>query len=124
MVQLMALSRCSMDGSTVASSSSVACIKSTPKELSKFTASSGDYMWMNSNWYQTHQLQNVSDDFCATLNCYSYNGEDHVHYPEFDYVKDGQLGNFKPNSDMEFCEMREIVYKEKEEAERIKKEND
>merc|ERR1719342_1523272 len=79
---------------------------------------------MNSNWYQTHQLQNVSDDFCATLNCYSYNGEDHVHYPEFDYVKDGQLGNFKPNSDMEFCEMREIVYREKEEAERIKKEND
>ena len=69
-------------------------------------------------------MQNVSDDFCATLNCYSYNGEDHVHYSEFDYVKDGQLGNFRPNSDMEFCKMREIVCKEMEEAERITKEND
>ena len=47
-----------------------------------------------------------------------------MHYPEFDYVKDGQLGNFRPNSDMEFCKMREIVCKEKEEAERITKEND
>ena len=64
--------------------------------------------------YQTHQLRNVSDDFCATLNCYKYDEEDPIQWNLFDYVNDenGQMGNFFPNTDFSFGEMRRIVLQE------------
>ena len=36
----------------------------------------GDIMWMSPQWFQTHQLRNVSSDYCATINCYRYDTQD------------------------------------------------
>ena len=33
-------------------------------------------MWMSPQWFQTHQLRNVSSDYCATINCYRYDTQD------------------------------------------------
>ena len=45
--------------------------------------------------YQTHQLRNVSDDFCATINCYRYDEDDPIQWNLFDYVNDanGQMAH-------------------------------
>ena len=65
--------------------------------------------------YQTHQLRNVSDDFCATVNCYRYAEADEIQWNLFDYVndEDGVVGSFIPNTDFTFGEMRKIVFEEK-----------
>jgi len=85
-----------------------------PKELFHFDCHQGDVLWMSPKWYQTHQLRNVSEDFCATLNCYRYDEDDPIQYPDFDYVNNanGQMENFFPNTDFSFGEMRRIVLKE------------
>ena len=64
--------------------------------------------------YQTHQLRNVSSDYCATINCYRYDEDDPIQWNLFDYVNDanGQMGNFFPNTDFSFGEMRQIVLEE------------
>ena len=56
----------------------------------------------------------MSDDFCATINCYRYDEDDPIQWNLFDYVNDanGQMGNFFPNTDFSFGEMRRIVLKE------------
>ena len=109
-----------------------------PEELIKFDAYKGDVMWMSPEWYelailtvhntqymfsiflillfryQTHQLRNVSNDYCATINCYRYDDNDTIQWNLFDYVNDenGQMGNFFPNTDFSYGEMRELVLKE------------
>ena len=64
--------------------------------------------------YQTHQLRHVSENFCATVSCYRYDENDHIQWNVFDYVNDenGEVGNFFPNTDFTFGEMRRIVLKE------------
>ena len=64
--------------------------------------------------YQTHQLQNNSDDFCATVNCYRYAEYDQIHWNLFDYVHNqtDQVGNFFPNTDLTYGEMKRIVLAE------------
>ena len=37
--------------------------------------------------YQTHQLRNVSDDYCATVQCYRYDDKDDIQWNQFDFVK-------------------------------------
>jgi len=88
--------------------------KFEPKQLFQFDCNKGDALWMSPEWYQTHQLRNVSDDFCATLNCYKYDEDDPIQWNLFDYVNDenGQMGNFFPNTDFSFGEMRRIVLEE------------
>ena len=104
--------------------------KFRPTELFKFDASKGDVLWMSPEWYQsleninnkkclcfryqTHQLRNVSTDFCATVNCYKYDENDSIQWNLFDYVNDenGEVGNFFPNTDLTFGEMRKIVFDE------------
>ena len=69
---------------------------------------------MSPDWYQTHQLCNTSDDFCATLNCYRYGEEDRVQWNQFDYVNNvtGQMENFMPNTDFDFGELWRIIQNE------------
>ena len=71
-------------------------------------------MWMSPDWYQTHQLCNTSDDFCATLNCYRYGEEDRVQWNQFDYVNNdnGQMENFMPNTDFHFGDLWRIILNE------------
>ena len=87
----------------------------SPELLDMFVASEGDYTWMNDHWFQTHQLKNVSDDYCATLQCYQYAPEDQTHYPQFDYYKHEELAKFEPGSDLTFDKMKKIVAREWEE---------
>ena len=59
-------------------------------------------------------MRNVSNDYCATINCYRYDVDDPIQWNLFDYVNDanGQMGNFFPNTDFSFGEMRQIVLDE------------
>ena len=59
-------------------------------------------------------MRNVSDDFCATINCYRYDEDDPIQWNLFDYVNDttGQMENFFPNTEFSFGEMRRIVLHE------------
>ena len=81
----------------------------SPEHLDRFNASEGDYTWMNDRWFQTHQLENVSNDYCATLQCYQYAPEDKTHYPKFDSYKHEELAGFEPGSDFTLEEMKNRV---------------
>lgn len=85
-----------------------------PRELLKFNAFKNEVTWMSPEWYQTHQLRNVSDDYCATVQCYRYDDKDDIQWNQFDFVKDenGEVGNFFPNTDFTFGELRDRVLKE------------
>lgn len=83
------------------------------KELGKVDVKKGDVTWLSPRWYQTHRLQNDTNDFCATVQCYAYGTNDHTHWPYFDYMKScSRIGEFKPDSDFGFTEMYNIVMKE------------
>ena len=85
--------------------------------MTEFDAKKGNITWVNRNWYQAHKLKNIESDFCATIQCYSYAQDDPIHWPFFDYVKDGSYRNqFVPDSDFTFVEMRDAVMKEYREA--------
>lgn len=85
-----------------------------PTELFKFNAFKGDCTWISPEWFQTHQLRNVSTDYCATIQCYRYDENDNIHWNMFDFVKDenGEVGNFFPNTDFTFGYMRKKVREE------------
>ena len=82
--------------------------------LKKITLSEGDVTWISPNWYQTHQLINdMSGDYCATLQCYQYGDEDQHHWPYFNYVSEqDQIEDFLPNSDFQFISLREKLLEE------------
>ena len=77
------------------------------KPIKCFIASKGDVTWISPNWYQTHMLHNTSDkEYCATIQCYKYGDEDHLHWPYFDYLDGKDVKEFKPDSDFEFKDLR------------------
>lgn len=84
------------------------------KPLKVITISKGDVTWISPNWYQTHQLVNdVSGDYCATIQCYKYGDDDEIQWPYFDYLDENRaIGEFLPNSDFEFTKLREDLLKE------------
>jgi len=90
--------------------------KFRPQELTKFNAYKDEVTWMSPEWYQTHQLRNVSNDYCATVQCYRYDDGDDIQWNQFDFVNDenGEVGNFFPNTDFTFGEMRDKVMAEYE----------
>ncbi len=95
-----------------------------PKKMStlmEFDAKHGQFTWMDHNWFQSHQLKNISDDFCATIQSYRYTDVDSIHWPGFDYISEetGEVyaqETFLPNSDITFIKMRDTVLKEYEES--------
>lgn len=81
--------------------------------IKEFDAREGDVTWINRNWYQTHKLDNISDDYCATIQCYNYDEGDNTHWPYFDYIKENKtIGEFLPDSDFTFQNMRRQVLNE------------
>jgi len=87
--------------------------KFRPQELDKFNLYKNDVTWMSPEWYQTHQLRNVSQEYCATVQCYRYDDNDEIQWNQFDFVKEeGEVGNFFPNTDFTFGQMRDDVYAE------------
>ena len=86
------------------------------KPLMTFDIKQGDFTWMDENWYQTHKVENITDDFCATLQSFRYRSDDNIQWPGHDYIQEGDdiesLGVFYPEVDMTFREMRNKVLKE------------
>ncbi|CAI8031069.1 hypothetical protein GBAR_LOCUS17619 [Geodia barretti] len=81
--------------------------------LMKFDVKAGDTTWISPNWFQTHQLWNSTEDYCATVQCYQYGVNDLTHWPYFDYVASTKvIDEFLPDSDYTFHEMRDTVLKE------------
>ena len=75
-----------------------------------FDCKEGDITWISPDWYQTHQLINRTDDFCATIQCYRYADQDTVRYDGFDYIPDIEkectsTEKFLPNSDFSFVSL-------------------
>lgn len=81
--------------------------------LKSFDVNAGDITWLSPNWFQTHQLWNNSEDYCATVQCYKYGSNDFTHWPYFDYVEDTEkICEFLPDSDYTFHEMQAMVMEE------------
>ncbi|MGB7709601.1 MAG: cysteine dioxygenase family protein [Microcoleus sp.] len=76
----------------------------------------GDITWIAPRLNQTHQLHNENEDgtICVTIQCYLYDIENNSHYEFFNYIdNDGStIGNFLPNSDMDFLEFRDKMKSE------------
>ena len=87
-----------------------------PEFIKKFDVKEGDITWISPDWYQTHQLKNNTNDFCATIQCYRYAENDTIHWPGFDYyATDGETGKldvFYPECDFTFMNMRSLVLEE------------
>ena len=45
------------------------------------TLTKGDLTWFSPNWFQTHQLENSTPDFCCTVQGFQYADDDDVHWP-------------------------------------------
>ena len=74
----------------------------------------GDVTWISARLNQVHKLENDNpDEPCITIQCYLYDETDPVHWPYFDYLKDGsEIGLFDPNSDASYEEFKRIMKEE------------
>lgn len=83
-------------------------------EILKFNAGKGEVTWLSPNWYQTHKLENVTDEYCATIQCYKYGNDDDIMWPYFDYWSktSSNIQEFKPQTNDDFTIMRKNVLKE------------
>jgi len=76
----------------------------------------GDVTFLTPDYYQIHQLQNPLKKpdglFCATIQSYRYPDSDHVHYEYFDYIEDGSIHQFTPDSDWTYLEFKALIQKE------------
>ena len=82
------------------------------KPLMEFDGKQGDITWMDENWYQTHKLENNTDDFCAIIQSYRYRSDDNMQWPGFDYIQADDDSSQKivyPGSDTTFKVMRDAV---------------
>ena len=67
----------------------------------------GDVTWISPALNQIHQLKNLGQSTCITIQCYMYEGDDVEHYDYFDYLDgDGATQQFEPDSDMGFAEFK------------------
>lgn len=72
-----------------------------------------DVTWISARLNQVHKLINMNkDEPCITIQCYLYGDDNRTHWPYFDYVKDGGIGHFDPNSDAEFLEFKQLMKEE------------
>ncbi len=49
--------------------------------VQEMTLAKGDLTWFSPNWFQTHQLENATQDFCCTVQGFQYADDDDVHWP-------------------------------------------
>ncbi|MBY0239224.1 MAG: cysteine dioxygenase family protein [Burkholderiaceae bacterium] len=79
-------------------------------------AHAGEVTFLTPDYYQIHQLQNPSPkaggDFCATIQCYRYPDDDLQHYEYFDYIEDGEIKQFLPDSDWGYLEFKQAIQEE------------
>lgn len=79
-------------------------------------AHAGQITFLTPNCYQIHRLFNPSPkaggDFCATIQCYQYPADDLSHYEYFDYLEDGEIKHFLPDSDWTYLEFKAAIHAE------------
>ncbi|EIE21521.1 hypothetical protein COCSUDRAFT_56736 [Coccomyxa subellipsoidea C-169] len=81
--------------------------------LQEAVLTKGDVTWFSPNWYQTHQLENHTGDFCCTVQGFQYADDDDLHWPYMQFKgPSGRLLDFLPLSDFTFGEMREALLAE------------
>jgi hypothetical protein len=71
----------------------------------------GDVTYLTPGCHQVHRLvnHNPSGRMTATFQCYRYPDDDVVHWEYFDYIADGEVQPFEPNSDWQYLEFREMI---------------
>lgn len=81
----------------------------------------GEVTWISPLLNQTHQLKNISDRSCITIQCYMYAEDNTVHYDYFDYLDatkggDTDIKQFTPDSDMSFLDFKVLMKSEWQQA--------
>jgi mannose-6-phosphate isomerase-like protein (cupin superfamily) len=72
-----------------------------------------DVTWISPTLNQTHQLRNITNELCVTIQCYMYEENDRGHYDYFDYLdSDGVQQQYEPDSDMDFVSFKRAMRKE------------
>jgi len=78
----------------------------------KVSFTEGQVTFLTPDYYQIHQLQNPlpkGGRFCATIQSYRYPDSDHVHYEYFDYIEDGEIRHFTPDSDWTYLDFKRLI---------------
>lgn len=72
-----------------------------------------DVTWITPTLNQVHQLRNITDDVCVTIQCYMYEKNDKAHYEYFDYLDaEGVQQQYEPDSDMDFLNFKQTMMNE------------
>ncbi len=78
-------------------------------------AHAGEVTFLTPDYYQIHRLFNPSPkggSFCATIQCYRYPDDDLRHDEYFDYIEDGHVKQFLPDSDWTYLAFKEAIRQE------------
>ena len=73
----------------------------------------GQVTYITPNLHQIHKITNQTAETSVTLQCYRYPNNDHRHYEYFDFIRDGEIKNFTPNSDSDFLKFKKIIMSER-----------
>lgn len=66
--------------------------------------------WISPFLNQYHQLENVQQETCITIQCYMYETDDSSHYDYFDYLDgSGKVHQYEPDSDMDFVQFKQLM---------------
>lgn len=85
--------------------------ETTPFAMKTFVKE--DVTWISARLNQVHQLKNNDgDEPCITIQCYLYAEGNDEHHPFFDYLGDGRIEYFDPNSDADFLTFKRTMQEE------------
>jgi predicted metal-dependent enzyme (double-stranded beta helix superfamily) len=88
-------------------------LSASVKPFTKGNFIKDDVMWISPTLNQTHQLKNLGDKTCVTIQCYMYDGNDNRHYDYFDYLDNqGVVQQYTPDVDMDFLQFKELMLEE------------
>jgi predicted metal-dependent enzyme (double-stranded beta helix superfamily) len=87
-----------------------------PEQQTPFAAKTfvkEDVTWISARLNQVHQLRNLDrEEPCITIQCYLYADDNETHWPYFDYLGEGDIEHFNPNSDADFLTFKQKMKEE------------
>jgi hypothetical protein len=87
--------------------------KESIQPFAKVDFKKNDVTWISPTLNQIHQLKNITNTVCVTIQCYLYDKSDTGHYDYFDYLDaDCQKKQYEPDSDMDFLDFKALMKKE------------
>ena len=85
----------------------------TIQPFAKVNFKKNEITWISPTLNQIHQLKNITDKVCVTIQCYLYAVADKRHYDYFDYLDaDSKKKKYEPDSDMDFLDFKALMKKE------------